>query len=451
MKLVLTLVVAWSTAVVAVAAERPRPLKVFILAGQSNMEGHARIETFDYIGDDPQTAPLLARMRGPDGRPAVCDHVWISYLTGDGREANGEGFGKLTAGYGARSKPEEDGGKIGPEFTFGLTLDETLAEPVLIIKTAWGGKSLHTDFRPPSAGPYALNDHQKKLYYGPKGHGVPEDMDQWLAEKARDTGRCYRLLIDHVRHVLADIGRVCPAYEGQGHELAGFVWLQGWNDMVDGHTYPDRGKPGRFALYGDLLAHFIRDVRRDLAAPSMPFVIGVMGVGGDTAGPDVVAFREAMTAPARLPEFAGTVVAVPTAPFWSHELGAIDEKRGRVRQMGHFLDSRHKDHANADGSMTAEQKRAWLENYERTLISPAEVALWKRGASNAGYHYLGCAKTFALMGRAFADANLELLGRRAAPDTVAPDKVESTGAHAGVVIGPAQIARPGIVPEEKGQ
>ena len=42
-------------------------------------------------------------------------------------------------------------------------------------------------------------------------------------------------------------------------------------------------------------------------------------------------------------------------------------------------------------------------------LTPAEAALWKRGASNAGYHYLGCAKTFALMGKAFAEATLQLL------------------------------------------
>ena len=130
-----------------------KPLKVFILAGQSNMEGHAKVETFDYIGDDPATAPLLQEMRGADGKAKVCDHVWISYLTGSG-DANGEGFGKLTAGYGSRSNPTQDGGKIGPEFTFGLTMDRTLEEPVLLIKTAWGGKSLYYDFRPPSAGPF---------------------------------------------------------------------------------------------------------------------------------------------------------------------------------------------------------------------------------------------------------------------------------------------------------
>lgn len=69
---------------------RAAPLKVFILAGQSNMEGHAKIQTFDYIDDDPATAPLLRQMRGDDDQTRVCDHTWISYLTGkyDG-SANG--------------------------------------------------------------------------------------------------------------------------------------------------------------------------------------------------------------------------------------------------------------------------------------------------------------------------------------------------------------------------
>ena len=56
---------------------KPKPLKVFILAGQSNMEGPASVGTFDYIGDDPATAPLLKMMRGAEGMPKVCDDVWI--------------------------------------------------------------------------------------------------------------------------------------------------------------------------------------------------------------------------------------------------------------------------------------------------------------------------------------------------------------------------------------
>ncbi len=396
------------------AAEK-KPLRVFILAGQSNMEGHAKVETFDYIGDDPATAPLLKMMRGADGKPAVCEGAWISYFTGSG-ESNGEGFGKVTAGYGSRSKPDQDGGKIGPEFTFGLTMDAALAEPVLIIKTAWGGKSLHTDFRPPSAGAYVLNDYQKKLYYGPPGHGIPKDMEQWLAEKKKDTGHYYRLMVEHVKKVLADPKRVCPDYDAaQGYEIAGFVWLQGFNDMVDGHVYPAHGKPGRFDLYSEWLAHFIRDVRRDVGAPKMPFVIGVMGVGGPDAGVDTQEFRKAMAAPAALAEFKGNVAAVETAPFWSEELEAIDKKREKVSQMRHFLDSKHKDHANADGKMTDEQKREHVKAFEAQLISPADVALWKRGASNAGYHYLGCAKTFALMGKGFAEATLGMMRQQKRP------------------------------------
>lgn len=383
-----------------------RPMKVFILAGQSNMEGHAKVETFDYIGDDPATAPLLKQMRGADGKPTVCDNAWISYFTGSG-ENNGEGFGKLTAGYGSRSNPAKDGGKIGPEFTFGLTMDAAFDEPVLIIKTAWGGKSLHTDFRPPGAGPYVFSETQL-ADIAKRGKDVAEAK----AKKMAETGVYYRLMVEHVKRVLADPKRVCPAYDpAQGYEIAGFVWLQGWNDMVDHGVYPDlpTGSTGnRFANYSEWMAQFIRDVRKDFAAPKMPFVIGVMGVDGAKAGKDIVAFREAMTAPALLPEFRGKVTAVPTAPFWSEELGAIAAKHEKVRQMSYYLNSKHKDHANADGHMTDAEKREYLKKFEAELITPAEAALWNRGASNAGYHYLGCAKTFALMGKAFAEATLKM-------------------------------------------
>ena len=36
-----------------------KPLKAYILAGQSNMEGQATIQTLDYMGEDPQTVPML--------------------------------------------------------------------------------------------------------------------------------------------------------------------------------------------------------------------------------------------------------------------------------------------------------------------------------------------------------------------------------------------------------
>lgn len=402
-----------------IAGLQAKPLKVFILAGQSNMEGPANVSTFDYLGDDPATAPMLKKMRGPDGTAAVCGGAWISYLTG-AQDKNFTLSGKLTAGYGSMwgQDPNKPGDKIGPEFTFGLAMDAAFDEPVLIIKAAWGGKSLHTDFRPPGAGPFVMPKETRELWEKhPQGaHGIPkaEERPKWNAEKVQATGVYYRLMMDHVKKTLADPKQIVPGHDpAQGHDLAGFAWLQGFNDMVDGQVYPGHNKPDRYALYSDLLSQFIRDVRKDLNAPKMPFVIGVMGVGGlKDQSSEMTAFRNAMAAPAELPEFKNNVVAVPTAPFWSDELGAIDQKRGKISQMRYFLDSKNKEHANADGKMTDEQKQEYLKKFEAKLISPAEVALWKRGASNAGYHYLGCAKTFALMGKSFAEANLDLLKRR---------------------------------------
>lgn len=37
-----------------------KPLKVFILAGQSNMQGWTSVDTFDYLATDPKTAPNCA-------------------------------------------------------------------------------------------------------------------------------------------------------------------------------------------------------------------------------------------------------------------------------------------------------------------------------------------------------------------------------------------------------
>ncbi|MDP6355848.1 MAG: sialate O-acetylesterase [Planctomycetota bacterium] len=303
-----------------------RPLKVFILAGQSNMEGHAAVRTFDYIGRDPKTAPILREMRNEDGTPRECEKVWISYLTGDGKEFSG----KLTADYGAKGRDP----KIGPEFTFGIYTQKLLNEPILLIKTAWGGKSLNTDFRSPSGGPYQYSDAQLEQF---KKRG--KDVDQIKADRAKKTGHYYRQMTGHLKKVLGNIKSVVPDYDPkQGYELAGFVWFQGWNDMVDGGTYPNRSKPAGYDLYSELLAHFIRDVRKEFSAPKMRFVIGVMGVGGVQEKPNP--FRQAMAAPAAMPEFKGNVVAVQTAPFWDEALVAASGKRGkfnRIQDTAHSL------------------------------------------------------------------------------------------------------------------
>lgn len=143
----------------SVDAADKKPLKVFILAGQSNMEGHAHVRVIDYMGEDPKTAPLLKAMKKSDGSYRKIPNTYISYLTGEqGRlnMPNREVFGQLEIGFGNQGGRNYDkpGEKIGPELAFGITMQQELDQPILIIKTAWGGQSLHTDYRSPSSGPY---------------------------------------------------------------------------------------------------------------------------------------------------------------------------------------------------------------------------------------------------------------------------------------------------------
>ncbi|MHC5003746.1 MAG: sialate O-acetylesterase [Planctomycetota bacterium] len=372
------------------------PLKVFILAGQSNMQGHAHVRTFDAMALDPRTAPILEQMRGPDGAPRVCERVWISSIG----SAEEERVGPLTVGFGASAR----GPKIGPELTFGISMEKLLDEPMLIIKTAWGGKSLHTDFRPPGAGPYRFNESQLKAL---RNQG--KDVEAETAARAKASGAYYRLMIDHVRAVLADIGRVYPHYDPeQGHELAGFVWFQGWNDMVDRGVYPDRGKPGGYDDYSRLLAQLIRDVRNDLAAPDMPFVIGVMGVGGpiEQYGPEQQRykgihqnFRMAMAAPASLPEFKGTVVAVTTADCWDMELVALKARERTIKPRADEIRTAMKE-----GRLSRGDGEAALDELYRETFTDRDLVILRESVSNAEYHYLGSARIMAQIGKAFAEA-----------------------------------------------
>jgi alpha-galactosidase len=294
-------------------------------------------------------------------------------------------------------------------------MQKLLDEPILIIKTAWGGKSLHTDFRPPSAGPYEFNPTQLA---GLQKQG--KDIEAVKGDKAKATGHYYRLMIDHVKKVLADIARVDPDYDpNQGYELAGFVWFQGWNDMVDGGVYPHRGEPGGYDKYSQLLSQFIRDVRKDLDAPKMPFVIGVMGVGGPVAqyGPDQQRyknvhqnFRNAMAAPAALPEFQGNVATVLTEKYWDMDVVALREKEQQIKQQVDEINNKMKE-----GQLSREQANAALDKLYAELFSPRELIILKESTSNFDFHYMGSAKIMAQIGKGFAEAMAELLKQNVPP------------------------------------
>jgi alpha-galactosidase len=381
----------------SVAAEKKR-LKVFVLAGQSNMQGHAKVTTFEHIGMDPATKPMLDAMLGADGKPKVCERVWISSIGCAGTDRK-EQTGKLTAGFGATTE------KIGPEFTFGLYMEKFTDAPILLIKTSWGGKSLNTDFRPPSAGPYVFNEAQLAQF-----QKQGKDVAAIKAAREKETGVYYRLMIEHVKKVLADLKRVVPGYDAaQGYELAGFAWFQGWNDLVDSGTYPNRDKAGGYDAYSTAMAHFIRDVRRDLGAPKLPFAIGVLGVGGPTAdyGPDQQRyksthqnFRDAMAAPAKLPEFKGNVATVLAEKYWDRELTMARQKEAKLKDQA-------KKHAK-DGKMKPAEERAALEKLRATGLTAREQLVLEKGVSNQEFHYLGSAKILGGVGKGLAEAMAEL-------------------------------------------
>jgi len=244
---------------------KPSPVKVFVLAGQSNMEGQGIIAgaakgTLETLVQDPATAPRFRHLVGPDGRWAVRSDVWCAY----GNK------GCLTAGGFAA------GGCIGPELGFGWEVGNYLDHQVLLIKVAVGGTSLAHNWRPPSSG--------------------------------GKVGEWYSNLIAGVKEQVRNLQRDFPGYDGQGCALAGFGWHQGWNDgCVQGDALE----------YETNLVNFIKDVRRDLGVPGLPFVIGGSGFAGwGQQNSRRLKILEAQQAAAARAEFKGNVKYVETRGFF---------------------------------------------------------------------------------------------------------------------------------------
>lgn len=232
-----------------IAADQARTIQVFILAGQSNMEGQGVVSM-----DHPQyynggkgnlvwsmehsaSKDKMRHLRDANGGWAVRDDVEISFkVKGTVRK------GPLTVGYTGYGGSSH----IGPELQFGHVMGDFFDEPVLLIKTAWGGKSLYKDFRPPSSG--------------------------------GEVGPYYTQMIQEVREAL-------KALEDRPWEIRGFVWMQGWNDMCTDPAIPE---------YADNLVNLAKDIRREFNLPQLPVVIGELGNGGP-AEPDsrMQKFRDA--------------------------------------------------------------------------------------------------------------------------------------------------------------
>jgi alpha-galactosidase len=239
-------------------------------------------------------------------------------------------------------------------------MGEHFDEPVLLIKAAWGGHSLYKNFRSPSAGiPEAvvekeLADARKRVQQSNEKDNKQDPLPN-RDDIVREYGVSYRNLLKEVREVQKNHERLFPALTGRTLELTGFVWFQGFNDIF-----------GAQDEYASNMRHFINDVRKDLQAPGLPFVIGALGQNGSqpaTGGMLVV--REAQLSMNDVPEFQGNVKAFP-----------VDVLVDKAAE---------------------EMFPNWQKNPE-----------WVHTGSDRPYHYYGSAIWFNRIGKAMGQAMVDL-------------------------------------------
>lgn len=267
---VLSLLVTFILAQVALA----EPLKVYLLAGQSNMVGQGVVKgeetpgTVEYCIANDKTGKydFLTNKRGALTEQ---EDVWIYY------ERNEKVLtGNLFPRFGKADH------SVGLEISFGEQIQKQEREQILLIKAAWGGKSLAKDFRPPSAG--------------------------------GETGLYYKELLRCVHDALDNLKKHFPKYKKtQGYEIAGLCWHQGWNDHVNKKFT---------AEYTENLEHLINDLRAEFKT-DFPVVVATTGmatkrdaVNGKT--PKHKPIEKAQLAIAKVRAFKGNVAVVDTKQYW---------------------------------------------------------------------------------------------------------------------------------------
>ncbi len=242
-----------------------KPVKVFIMAGQSNMLGHGEYTDHnpDYnhlqklIGNDPETYNRYMTDRSD---------VWIA--------SRGKNPGELGVGFGDKSSRH-----FGIELAFGHVLGNIYQEKVLLVKIATGGTTLASDWRPPSA--------------------------------SGSTGPYYNEMMAYTDDVLSDISDYWIDYQDQGYLISGFVWLQGWNDMVNEDYLAD---------YEDNLVYLVDDIREDFHFPELPVLI-IDSPNNGESGNHIALAQAKENAVARINESnSGTAVYLTTdatTGFWN--------------------------------------------------------------------------------------------------------------------------------------
>ena len=259
-----------------------KPIKVFILAGQSNMVGMGELGNNNYPLGTPGTLETITQLDYKFPNLIDAANGWTTRNDVYIYEARLSSYpyqqGWLTPGVVNGSST------MGPEIQFGHLMGETFDEDVILIKTAQGNRSLAWDFRPPSSG---RND----------------PASPWESLE-------YTLMIDGVNNVLSNLATLYPNYQGQGYEIAGFFWFQGHKDGTN-TAYADE--------YESNLVNLINDVRTDFGVPNLPVVVTTIGFNGwEMSGDEVTVWQaqRAVANPTKYPQFEGNVYSVDTRGLW---------------------------------------------------------------------------------------------------------------------------------------
>ena len=289
-------------------ADMSKPVKVFIVMGQSNTLEMGAVE-----GDKDGTLTNAVKQEGL--YPFLVDDAGNWTTRNDVRNVSVMQKRGNANVYRNEWLTVQGKKKIGIEVGIGYALGTALDEPVMILKSSIGNRGLGWDLLPPGSERYEFTDPKDgKTYLYPgykdevrhgrweKGTTPEEPKHDWYAGKQYDDD------VANAKAILADLNKYYP--EANGYEVAGFLWWQGDKDRYDA---------GHAAMYERNLANLIRALRQEFNAPNAMFVCATLGQTNKDSGSGneklILDAKMAVADPAKHPEFKGNVATVYTHPL----------------------------------------------------------------------------------------------------------------------------------------
>ncbi len=294
-------------------ADMSKPVKVFVMLGQSNMVGMAHIsggkgEFLEKVVKTDKLYPFLVDDAGNWTERKDVRYVQVMVAKGGGMDLKHNEW--LMVGGNPSGNPGK-GGTMGVEFGVGHQLGNALTEPVMLLKSCIGNRALGWDLLPPGSKGYDFTSKDKagnEVTYTYAGYkespmkwlkGTEPVKIGWYAGKQWDDD------LANAKAVLAELDKHYPG--ATKYEVAGFFWWQGEKDG---------GDEGLATHYEENLVNLIQALRKEFDAPEAKFVMGTLGEAAKGATGNGGKILDAMMAVdgknGKYPEFKGNVSTVYT-------------------------------------------------------------------------------------------------------------------------------------------